>query len=121
MRAMQLHISNADSKSGAQHAMFLQATYAELQHAVREKFPDAGPLILKYLDREGDLVTITDRNDLQVALKEVIDHADRLQTQHGGPRLPNMIPPLRLHAVKASKEVRHATQLLSAQITIKDV
>ena len=86
--------------------MSLQATYAELQHAVRDKFPDAGPLILKYLDREGDLVTITDRNDLQMALKEVIDHADRLQAQHGGPRLPNMIPPLRLHAVKASKEVQ---------------
>lgn len=83
----------------------MQATYAELQHHVREKFPDKGPLILKYLDREGDLVTITDRNDLQIALKEVIDHAERLQSQHGGPKLPHAIPPLRIHAVRASKEV----------------
>ena len=28
-----------------------QVTYAELQHAVREKFPGSGPLILKFLDR----------------------------------------------------------------------
>ena len=55
--------------------------------------------------REGDLVTITDRNDLQVAFKEVMDHSDRLQMQHGGPKLPNMIPPLRIHATRAKSEV----------------
>lgn len=82
-----------------------QVTYAELQHAVRDKFPTAGPLILKYLDKEGDLVTITDRNDLQVALKEVVESADKAAGQHGGPRLPNMIPPLRIHATRAKSEV----------------
>ncbi len=55
--------------------------------------------------REGDLVTITDRNDLQVALKEVVEQADRLQAQHGGPKLPNMVPPVRIHATRAKSEV----------------
>ena len=82
-----------------------QVTYAELQHAVREKFPNSGPLILKYLDKEGDLVTITDRNDLQVALKEVVESAEKASGQHGGPRLPNMVPPLRIHASRAKSEV----------------
>lgn len=93
-----------DDETRSMH-MTGQVTYAELQHAVREKFPAAGPLILKYLDREGDLVTITDRNDLQVALKEVVEHSDRLQAQHGGPKLPNMIPPLRIQATRAKSEV----------------
>lgn len=92
-----------DDETRSMH-MTGQVTYAELQHAVREKFPAAGPLILKYLDREGDLVTITDRNDLQVALKEVVEHSDRLQAQHGGPKLPNMIPPLRIQATRAKSE-----------------
>ena len=93
-----------DDETRSMH-MTGQVTYAELQHAVREKFPSAGPLILKYLDREGDLVTITDRNDLQVALKEVVENAEKAAGQHGGPRLPNMIPPLRLHATRAKSEV----------------
>ena len=50
-------------------------------------------------------MTITDRNDLQVALKEVVEYSDRLQQQHGGPKLPNMIPPLRIHATRAKSEV----------------
>lgn len=79
-------------------------TYAELQHAVSEKFPNSGPLMLKYVDREGELVTITDRNDLQQALRELVEQSERMQAQHGGPKLPNMMPPLRLHAVRA-KEV----------------
>ena len=58
--------------------------------------------------REGDLVTITDRNDLQVALKEVVEQADRLQAQHGGPKLPNMVPPVRIHATRAKSEVSPA-------------
>jgi len=51
------------------------------------------------------LVTITDRNDLQVALKEVVEQADRLQAQHGGPKLPNMVPPVRIQATRAKSEV----------------
>lgn len=93
-----------DDETRSMH-MTGQVTYAELQHAVREKFPSAGPLILKYLDKEGDLVTITDRNDLQVALKEVVESAEKASGQHGGPRLPNMIPPLRIHATRAKSEV----------------
>jgi tetratricopeptide (TPR) repeat protein len=36
-------------------------SYADLYAAVQDKFPGAGPVALKYLDREGDLVTITSR------------------------------------------------------------
>ncbi len=39
-----------DDETRSMH-MTGQVTYAELQHAVKEKFPGAGPLILKYLDR----------------------------------------------------------------------
>lgn len=92
-----------DDETRSMH-MTGQVTYAELQHAVKEKFPGSGPLILKYLDKEGDLVTITDRNDLQVALKEVVEQADRLQAQHGGPKLPNMVPPVRIHATRAKSQ-----------------
>lgn len=65
------------------------------------------------LCREGDLVTITDRNDLQVALKEVVEQADRLQAQHGGPKLPNMVPPVRIHATRAKSQVSHASVIAS--------
>ena len=39
-----------DDETRSMH-MTGQVTYAELQHAVKEKFPGSGPLILKYLDR----------------------------------------------------------------------
>ena len=39
-----------DDETRSMH-MTGQVTYAELQHAVREKFPGSGPLILKFLDR----------------------------------------------------------------------
>lgn len=88
---------------------------------MREKFPDEGPLILKYLDREGDLVTITDRQDLHIALREVVEHADRLQAQHGGPKLPHAIPPLRIHAVRAAKEVSSLSDRPCCQFLIATV
>ncbi len=39
-----------DDETRSMH-MTGQVTYAELQHAVKEKFPGSGPLILKYLDK----------------------------------------------------------------------
>ena len=58
-------------------------------------------------------MTITDRNDLQVALKEVVEQADRLQAQHGGPKLPNMVPPVRIHATRAKSEVSPKRVIIS--------
>lgn len=43
-----------DDETRSMH-MTGQVTYAELQHAVKEKFPGSGPLILKYLDRYVDV------------------------------------------------------------------
>jgi ribosome recycling factor len=82
------------------------ATYAELLHNIHEKFPSSGPVVLKYLDREGDLVTITDRLDLGRALQQLVDQAQRggSQGSHGGPRLPDYIPPLRVQAVRVKSE-----------------
>ena len=50
-------------------------------------------------------MSLVDRNDLQTALKEVVESAEKASGQHGGPRLPNMIPPLRIHASRAKSEV----------------
>ena len=74
--------------------------------------------------REGDLVTITDRNDLQVALKEVVEQGDRLAAQHGGPKLPGMLPPLRIQATRAKSEVSPCavlpcTKLYSSRLFVK--
>ncbi len=78
-------------------------TYAELLDAVKQKFPGCGPVVLKFLDREGDLVTITDKNDLQKAMAELIE-AERA---NHGPKLPsaNLMPAMRIQVVKVASEV----------------
>ncbi|KAK9809941.1 hypothetical protein WJX72_002137 [[Myrmecia] bisecta] len=80
-------------------------TYAELLDGVRQKFPTAGPFMLKYLDREGDLVTITDKNDIHKAMQEAIDHMERMQSSGGsGARLPqNALPALRITLVRCKE------------------
>lgn len=77
-------------------------SYAELLEAVRAKFPGSGPVILKYLDREGDLVTITERSDLHKAIRELVEHSERMgQLSRGGAAL---MPPLRIQVIKAASE-----------------
>eukprot|EP00884_Botryococcus_braunii_P004781 jgi/Botrbrau1/14303/Bobra.0207s0008.1 len=72
-------------------------TYAELLEAVRAKFPNAPPFAIKYVDREGDLVTIVDKMDLGRAVAEVYEAAERVSGGAHGPRLPhNLMPALRL-------------------------
>ncbi len=51
--------------------------YADLYAAVQDKFPGAGHVALKYVDKEGDLVTITSRLDIQNALTEVLASYER--------------------------------------------
>ncbi|KAK9795869.1 hypothetical protein WJX73_001707 [Symbiochloris irregularis] len=80
--------------------------YAEVLQAVKEKFPHAGPFILKYLDREGDLVTITDKADVHKALQELVEAAERKQGNQHGPRLhaQNALPPLHLQLTPVTSE-----------------
>lgn len=69
--------------------------YSELMEYVRTLFPNAGHFVLKYLDKEGDLVTITSKQDLHIAMSEAVDAAGK-----AGARGAGSIPPIRLHAIK---------------------
>ena len=68
--------------------------YSELLEYVRSLFPKAGHFVLKYLDKQGDLVTIASKQDLHVAMSEAIDAAGK-----GAARGAGSIPPVRLHAI----------------------
>ena len=60
--------------------------------------------------REGDLVTVTDKNDIQKALEELVTTADKLlgSSHSGRNTLQQMLPPLRLQLVAVeSPEVLH--------------
>ena len=52
--------------------------------------------------REGDLVTVTSRQDLQRAMQEAISAS---QSSPHGPRLSNTLPPIRLQLVPVASEV----------------
>lgn len=80
-------------------------TYAELLELVKAKFPNAGPVVLKYLDREGDLITITERADISTAIGEVVSACEKqLSGVHGVPRLPPQLPPIKIHLFRVEKE-----------------
>ncbi|WIA12548.1 hypothetical protein OEZ85_006209 [Tetradesmus obliquus] len=70
------------------------AGYADLLGQVAAKFPSAGPVLLKYSDKDGDAVTITCRGDVQLALAEALKATDR--------RL-GVIPPIRVTALPVDK------------------
>lgn len=57
--------------------------YADLYAAVQDKFPAAGPVALKYVDKDGDLVTITSRLDIQNAMTEVLASYERQMAGEG--------------------------------------
>jgi len=74
-------------------------TYTELMEHVRQLFPSAGPFVLKYLDREGDLMTIASRNDINRAIQEAVDSVGK----NAGARLQSgNLPPIRMHGVKVA-------------------
>mmetsp|Transcript_29800 Transcript_29800/g.97089 ORF Transcript_29800/g.97089 Transcript_29800/m.97089 type:complete len:599 (+) Transcript_29800:283-2079(+) len=60
-----------------------QVQYATLLAAISKKFPTAGPLAIKYPDMDGDLVTMTSRNDLHRALHFAASKTDRPAGQRG--------------------------------------
>lgn len=84
-------------------------SYAELLTAVRAKFPEAGPFLLKYVDRQGDLVTITQRADLQLAMQEALAAYEKQVAGSHGPKLlaAQAPPPIRIQLVPVAGEVRH--------------
>ncbi|KAK9822352.1 hypothetical protein WJX74_011010 [Apatococcus lobatus] len=82
-------------------------SYAELLEETRRKFPNAGPFLLKYLDRDADLVTITNKEDLEKAMAESLIQAERLQASHGQQGRFNaqaMLPPMRFSLQKVASE-----------------
>lgn len=86
----------------------LGTTYGELMSSARDKFPTAGPFVLKYLDRDGDLVTMTSQMDIQMGLYSIVEQYQRAVTasqQAGaGPKLTPSVQPLRLHAMSVASE-----------------
>ena len=55
--------------------------------------------------REGDQVTITDRTDIQRALAELVEQAEKAGGAGAAAKLPSAIPHLRLQASKVADEV----------------
>ncbi|KAL6768271.1 hypothetical protein ACKKBF_B38460 [Auxenochlorella protothecoides x Auxenochlorella symbiontica] len=78
-------------------------TYLELIEHVRQLFPAASPFVLKYLDKEGDLVTIGSRNDVQRAMQEAVETASR-SSGNRGPVTQASLAPIRLQVVRVSSE-----------------
>ncbi|KAJ9508735.1 hypothetical protein QJQ45_028029 [Haematococcus lacustris] len=78
--------------------------YAGVMQAVRAKFPEAGPFLLKYRDADGELLTLTCKQDLQAALNLMMLTLQK-QLQGGVPRLPGQGPtPLKLHVQPVARE-----------------
>jgi hypothetical protein len=77
-------------------------TYSELLASTKEVFPAAYPFALKYLDKEGDLVTITQKGDLQMAMGQSYETAQR---SAGNRALTAAnLPPVRIQVVKVASE-----------------
>ncbi|KAG2446112.1 hypothetical protein HXX76_000711 [Chlamydomonas incerta] len=75
----------------------LSNSYADVLAAVQQKFPSAGPFLLKYVDKNGDLITLTCKADMHVALGELVQQYQRQVQGQGahGPKL-TAFPPLKL-------------------------
>ncbi|GLC33808.1 hypothetical protein PLESTM_000121800 [Pleodorina starrii] len=75
----------------------LSSNYADVLAAVQAKFPSAGPFVLKYVDKSGDLLTLTCKADIHVALAELMQQYQRAVAAQGshGPKL-TAFPPLKL-------------------------
>eukprot|EP00803_Ostreobium_quekettii_P008486 evm.model.scf_2126.1 EVM.evm.TU.scf_2126.1 scf_2126:13698-15628(-) len=99
-------------------------SYAELLELVRAKFPGLGPVALKYVDKEGDLVTIGERADVSAAIAECVAAYEKQLGGAHGPRLPPQIPPIKIQLFRVAEgdapkppeaEVAERAQLLAAQ------
>ncbi|EIE21525.1 hypothetical protein COCSUDRAFT_66932 [Coccomyxa subellipsoidea C-169] len=85
-------------------------TYAELLELVKNKFPSAWPFQVKFLDREADLITVTDKADLQHAMNDAMEAAERSASLpgHGTRGLPlqSLLAghPVKLQLVRCKEE-----------------
>ncbi|KAL4458936.1 hypothetical protein ABPG75_013801 [Micractinium tetrahymenae] len=79
-------------------------TYLELMEHVRQLYPAIGPFVLKFVDKEGDLVTVAHRNDIQRAMSEAVEAASRGAGARGGQLTQQSLPPIRLQVVKVANE-----------------
>eukprot|EP00198_Chlamydomonas_reinhardtii_P013174 XP_001702511.1 predicted protein [Chlamydomonas reinhardtii] len=75
----------------------LSNSYADVLAAVQQKFPSAGAFLLKYVDKNGDLITLTCKADMHTALGELVQQYQRQVQGQGahGPKLTSF-PPLKL-------------------------
>jgi len=75
-----------------------QTSYAELLDQVQKKYPAAPPCVLKYTDKDGDQVTMTEKLDLHKALDDLKADAEKaLESSHSGrSNLQQLLAPLRL-------------------------
>lgn len=76
------------------------AGYEELKLSIRQKFPEAGPLVMKYKDEGGDEITINARQDVAMAIASVAAYIDELdeselpaKEEDRGPKLPKKNTP----------------------------
>ena len=76
--------------------------YPELYDLVRSKFASAGPVVLKFTDKEGDVITLTSTNDWQMAVAETVTQYQKAM-QAGAPKLSSL-PPVRLTVAKVASE-----------------
>lgn len=81
-------------------------TYADLYSSVKAKFPASGPFVLKYVDKEGDLVTITQKQDVHNALTELLAFYEKQLSGPHGPKLlaQAALPPLRITVQPVASE-----------------
>ena len=83
----------------------LPGGYPELLAAACAAFPGTGPLALRYLDTEGDMVTLCSRVDIRLALHAAVQrHMKELESLRaaGQPKPappPGSLPPLHLSAI----------------------
>ncbi|PRW59699.1 Tetratricopeptide repeat 1 [Chlorella sorokiniana] len=77
-------------------------TYLELMEHVRQLYPAAGPFVLKFVDKEGDLVTIAGARDIQRAMQEAVETAQR--GSRNVQLTQQSLPPIRLQVVKVASE-----------------
>ncbi len=63
--------------------------------------------MIKFVDKAGDLITVTSKNDLHVALTEVVAQYQRTLAAQGahGPKLATPMPPIKLTLVPVASQV----------------
>lgn len=63
--------------------------------------------MLKYIDKEGALITMTSRQDVQSYAMELIAQHQRQQQQTSGPKLGgSQVPSMKIQVVRVAREVR---------------